>query len=523
MDRPNIIYLHSHDTGRCIQPYGYAVETPNLQRFAEQGVVFRNAFCAGPTCSPSRAALLTGQYPHQCGMTALAHHGGRLVDPSKPLANFLKSQGYATALSGVQHVTSKPNPEGIRELGYERALSLESWPAWAKDFEAWNQWYAQAAVDYLLKADPAKPFFLDCGFDLTHRTGTGEQWHTSRHAPDGDARYVRPPAPLPDTPETRRDFADFRVAARLLDECHGRVLAALEQAGLAENTLVLITTDHGIAYPLMKCNLTAHGTGVLLMMRAPRYGGRYVARRTPGDVAPGVPGDVGAEPEPSGMSGGKVIDSLVSHIDVFPTLCEATGLPAPAWLEGESLVPLIDGRATDVRDAVFAEVNWHAAPEPMRSVRTPRHNYIRRFAPYTGPVLPNCDDSVSKTFLRNAGWDSRAQVAEELYDLIFDPNEACNRAGDPNYAAALKEMRERLQTWMVKTNDPLLTGRLDPWPGAKSQFATDVSPQGEWKAAAPIILQAVRLKKTESREIPACRRMQRNHNRKESSHVPGNR
>ncbi len=455
----NILYLHSHDTGRYIQPYGYAVETPHLQKFAEEGVLFRQAFCAAPTCSPSRAALLTGQYPHQCGMTALAHHGGKLIDPSKHLASYLKSQGYATALSGVQHVTAKHNPEGIHELGYEQALTHERWPEWANDFEAWNQWYAQAAVEYLLNADPAKPFFLDCGFDLTHRTGMGEQWHTSHHAPDDDARYVRPPAPLPDTPETRRDFADFHVAARLLDECYGRVLMALEQAGLAENTLVLITTDHGIAYPLMKCNLTAHGTGVLLLLRGP-----------------------------GAFTGGKVLDAYASHIDVFPTLCEAVGLPSPEWLEGASLVPLVDGQETDVRDTVFAEVNWHAAPEPMRSVRTPRYNYIRRFAPHSGPVLPNCDDSVSKTFLRKAGWDSRAQVAEELYDLVFDPNEACNRASDPNCAAALLEMRERLQTWMVKTNDPLVTGRIEPWPGAKSQRVEDASPQGEWPPAEAIVV-----------------------------------
>lgn len=456
--QPNILYLHSHDTGRTIQPYGYAVDTPHLQRFAEQGVLFRNAHCAGPTCSPSRAAFLTGQYPHQCGMTALAHHGGRLNDPSRHLANFLKGQGYATALSGVQHVTAKHNPEGIRELGYERALSLESWPAWAKDFEAWNQWYAQAAVDYLLKADPAKPFFLDCGFDLTHRMGKGEQWHTTRRPPEGDARYVRPPAPLPDTPETRRDFADFRIAVRLLDECYGQVLAALEKAGLAENTLVIITTDHGIAYPLMKCNLTAHGTGVLLMMRGPQ-----------------------------GFGGGKVVDELVSHVDVFPTLCEAAGLEKPVWLEGSSLMPLLAGKSP-VRDAVFSEVNWHAAPEPMRSVRTDRYNYIRRFTPHTGPVLPNCDDSVSKTLLRKSGWDSQAQGAEELYDLVFDPNEACNRAGDPAYATALAEMRARLQTWMENTYDPLLAGRIDPRPGATIKLVADESPQGEWGPAEAIVV-----------------------------------
>ncbi len=91
---PNIVYIHSHDTGRYVQPYGYAVPTPRLQQFAEQGVLFRNAFCANPTCSASRTALLTGMYPHEAGMIGLAHRGSKLNDPSKHLASFLPKHGY---------------------------------------------------------------------------------------------------------------------------------------------------------------------------------------------------------------------------------------------------------------------------------------------------------------------------------------------------------------------------------------------------------------------------------------------
>ena len=291
------------------------------------------------------------------------------------------------------------------------------------------------------------------------------------------------------------------------------MLAALDSAGLTENTFVFITTDHGIAYPLMKCNLTAHGTGVLLLMRGPMneasphpnplpQGERELvgmdlsqeteATESPLPLRERPPRNFGAgegqvQRQKTGFYGGEVIDALVSHIDIFPTLCEAAGLPRPDWLEGVSLIPLAAGAAS-VRDAVFAEVNWHAAPEPMRSVRTVRHNYIRRFAPHTGPVLPNCDDSISKTAMRKAGWDSRPQVAEELYDLVFDPNEACNRTCDPAYAATLADMRDRLKNWMEKTNDPLLTGRIEPWPGARSGRVTDDSPQGEWWPAEAMVI-----------------------------------
>jgi len=454
---PNIVYLHSHDTGRVIRPYGFAVDTPQLENFARQGVVFRQAHCAAPTCSPSRAALLTGQYPHQNGMTGLVHRGSRLTDPSHHLANFLTANGYRTALAGIEHVTDRSNPENLRTVGYQHHLTPEPPPDGVDDIESRHAWYARAATEFLASADPGKPFFLDCGFFITHRVDLG---HSSRDKLDGDPRYVRPPSPLPDTPETRQDFADFCVAVSRLDEAMGSVLSALEAAGLTDNTLVIITTDHGIAFPQMKCNLTAHGTGVMLMMRGPM-----------------------------GISGGKVVDGLVSHLDVFPTICEVAGLPAPDWLEGHSLLPLVRGEA-EIRESLFAEVNWHASPEPMRSVRTQRFNYIHRFNPQDGPVLPNCDDSLSKTVLRKAGWDLRAQAAEALYDLTFDPSEVANVADDPAYAEVLAVMRSRLRTWMTETADPLLFGHMAPWPGSTQTPVTEDSPHGARLSTEPIVCQA---------------------------------
>ncbi len=117
----NVLYLHSHDTGRYLQPYGHACQTPNLQRLAEAGVLFRNAFSAAPTCSPSRAALLTGQSPHSAGMLGLAHRGFRLRDPSQHIAHVLTNHGFASTLVGMQHVTDG-DP---RETGYGEVLSQD--------------------------------------------------------------------------------------------------------------------------------------------------------------------------------------------------------------------------------------------------------------------------------------------------------------------------------------------------------------------------------------------------------------
>ena len=116
MSRPNILYVHSHDTGRYVQPYGHAVETPNIQRLAEAGIPFRRAFSAAPTCTPSRASLLTGQWAHSAGMMGLAHRGFSLNDLNQHLIHTLRRAGYASALIGVQHVAKEPAQIGYDEV-----------------------------------------------------------------------------------------------------------------------------------------------------------------------------------------------------------------------------------------------------------------------------------------------------------------------------------------------------------------------------------------------------------------------
>ena len=120
MKKPNIIYIHCHDAGRYVQPYGYAVPTPNLQRLAEEGVLFRNAFCMGPTCSPSRAALLTGQAPHSAGMHGVTNPnlgGFALNDCKQHLVHTLREAGYTSTLCGFQHVASDPE-----KIGYDHVI-----------------------------------------------------------------------------------------------------------------------------------------------------------------------------------------------------------------------------------------------------------------------------------------------------------------------------------------------------------------------------------------------------------------
>jgi len=428
MPGPNILYIHSHDTGRYVQPYGHAVPTPNIQRLAEQGILFRQAFCANPTCSASRAALLTGRWPHCSGMIGLAHRGFKLNDYGQHIVHTLRRAGYHSVLAGVQHVAGPAT-----DIGYDEILDIGP--------DARSPEFSEAVAEHI-RGGMKQPFFLSVGYGLTHRV-------FPEPGVEEDERYCLPPAPLPDTPRTRHDMACFKAAARQLDEGMGTVLAALDAADLTGNTLVICTTDHGIAFPAMKCNLTHHGAGVMLILRGP-----------------------------GGFAGGKVCDALVSHVDVFPTICELLGMERPGWLQGESMMPLMRGEADEIREELFIEVTYHAAYEPMRAVRTKRHSYVRRFDGRCSPVLANCDASQSKDVWLEAGWKDIAPDAEQLYDLAFDPNEVRNLADEAAYAEVLNDMRGRLDRYMRQTDDPLLEGPVPMPEGTWANDPDDLHPSG---------------------------------------------
>ena len=426
MKRPNILYIHSHDTGRYVQPYGHAIPTPNLQRLAEQGVLFRQAFSVAPTCSPSRAGLLTGQCAHSSGMLGLAHRGFSLSDYSQHLVHTLREAGYYSALVGIQHIAKDP-----AVIGYDRVIQpVNNYVKGVRGTVCTVENVAPKAVDFL-SSGPPQPFFLSVG---TYET------HTEFHppGPEEDPRYTLPAHALPDTPETRRDMAAFKATARVLDQGIGAVLDALDANGLADDTLVICTTDHGIGLPGMKCHLTDHGIGVMLAMRGP-----------------------------GGFSGGRVCDGMISHVDVFPTICDLLDIAPPPWLQGRSMMPLIRGEVEQINQEVFAEVTYHAAYEPQRAVRTHRWKYIRRYDDRHRPVLSNCDDGPSKETWLAHGWRERYVPPEELYDLIFDPNESRNLAGDGAFAEVMDEMRGRLDRWMETTDDPLLDGPVPAPAGAE--------------------------------------------------------
>ncbi len=414
MKQPNIVYLHSHDTGRHVQPYGHQIQTPNIQRLADQGLLFRQAFCAAPSCSGSRACLLTGQWAHVNGMTGLAHRGWRLHDYGRHIVHPLREAGYWSALIGEQHVSEDP---GV--LGYDHVVEIGTTKVHS----------IAPAAQQLIRSRPPQPFFLSIGFFETHR----EFFEPSSVR---DALYGAPPAHLPDTPETRADMASFKASARSLDQGVGAVLHALDEQGLADDTLIVLTTDHGLPFPGAKGTLSDRGLGTLLILRGP-----------------------------GGFLGGHVTDALVSQVDLYPTLCELAGAPLPDGLSGTSLLPLARREVAEVRDELFAELTYHAAYDPQRAIRTRRHKLIRHFGERLLPVLPNVDDSPSKELLLAAGWGEQERPRVELYDLLADPGEMRNLAGVETCADLRAQLDARLEAWMRETEDPLLDGPVPIPPG----------------------------------------------------------
>jgi arylsulfatase A-like enzyme len=261
-----------------------------------------------------------------------------------------------------------------------------------------------------------------------------------------DSLYSLPPENLPDTAAVREDIAAFKSSARSLDQGVGRVLNALHAAGMVDNTLIVFTTDHGLAFPRAKGTLYDRGTGVMLIMRGP-----------------------------GGFLGGRVVDEMVSHIDLYPTFCELAGIATPDFAQGCSLLPMMRGEAASVRDAVFTELTYHASYDPQRAIRTPRWKYVRHFDDYGKPVLPNIDDSPSKDVFVEAGWGERQVSREQLYDLVLDPEEGNNLAGDPASERIRAELAERLEHQMRETDDPRLHGPVPAPPGVRLNRQDQVS------------------------------------------------
>ncbi|GAB2592306.1 sulfatase family protein [Kribbella endophytica] len=422
----NILLLHCHDLGRFLGCYGVeTVSTPSVDALAGEGVLFEQAFAASPTCSPARASLFTGTYPQRNGVLGLTHDpfSWDLADPSLHLANRLRDNGYRTELIGVHH-ESRVLSDGLvaARLGFDAVDTDHS-----RDAVVAN---TRAALDRA--AADGRPFYLQVGFHEPHRTVGPDSSQVMGFLGEGvsadDSRGVTVPAYLHDDAAAREEIAELQGAVRYMDEGVGAVLAHLDAVGLAESTVVIFTTDHGLALPGAKCTLYDSGLGVALIVRVPGRAG-WTGRR---------------------------ISSVVQHVDVVPTLLDLVGIEQPEELVGTSLTG-----GSDSERPAFGQQNHHVYADPKRSVRTATHKLIANFgnAPRAMDPTQSWQRRTRPRFMPQPAVET--SQAFELYDLRTDPDElydlAAGRSGEA--AAIFDSLAAQLLDWMRREDDPLLSAR----------------------------------------------------------------
>ena len=424
--KPNILYFVCHDLGRALGSYGAGIPTPRLDAFAAQGIRFTNAHCASPACSPSRACAMSGRYAHQTGALGLSHMGWPLPLSHATTVDDFNAAGYQTILSGINH---ERHPGTDR---YEVDVTRE-----------WDDWKLPRAVDNALAAlrarDASRPFYLNIGTQEPHACIWKDVGGRIPPMP-ADWPGWMPPG-MPRTPALEAAFRRFAAAVVFMDAEFGRLLSGLEELGLAENTLILFTTDHGMSGPRGKGSLYGLGTEIALLMRLP---GRDCA--------------------------GTTYTLPVSNISFRATLAEAADIETSDTPAGASFWSAATGEGSPPEEALFLERNFHGEKpwrtepdyidcyDPIRAVRTATHLYLRNFRPDAKPPEP-LPGAAAATVQDWANWETswelpmRSRPEEELYLLTEDTLELHNVAADPAQADTLATLRSRLDGWMNATGD----------------------------------------------------------------------
>ena len=489
--RPNILFAFADDWGRYASAYAQpgvpgsinnVVRTPNFDRIAQEGILFRRAFVSAPSCTPCRSALLSGQHFWRTGRGAILR--GAVWDASQPsFPLLLREQGYHIGETYKVWSPGTPNdaPYGNGKYAYEKAggrfnqfsQNVTKMVEAGSPVEAAKQKLldevGQNFDAFLADRDAGQPFCYWFGPTNVHRKwtkGSGKAlWGIDPQQLEG-----KMPPFLPDVPEVREDLADYLGEVQAFDAALGYLVKRLEAIGELDNTLIVVSGDHGApGFPHGKCNLYDFGSNVSLAMR---WGG---------------------------AKGGRTIDDLVSLTDLAPTFLELGGVAVPQQMTGRSLVDILQsdksGKIDPARDAVFIGRERHVenaradyAPYPQRAIRTDDFLYIINFRPDRWPLgdpygldsdrpptataiteetrvtLPDEDAGPSKAWLvgmrNDPKWRAHFQWAygkrprEELYALKNDPHQTRNVAEDPAFAESRAALQRRLIDELQRTGDP---------------------------------------------------------------------
>ncbi|MGI9241440.1 MAG: sulfatase family protein [Verrucomicrobiales bacterium] len=494
--RPNILFAFADDWGRFASAYAASdgagsandvISTPNFDRVAREGVLFKNAHVTAPSCTPCRSSLLSGQYFWRTGLGAILQ--GAVWDetiPSFPL--LLRGDGYHIGQTYKVWSPGTPAdaPFGGKQFAYERAgqkfngfsQRVTKMIAGGQTVEAAKQvMYAEVEKnfdDFLAAREGDTPFCYWFGPTNVHRKwikGSGKDlWGI-----DPDQLQGKMPGFLPDVPEVRQDFADYFGEIHAFDHALGLLLRKLESSGELENTLVVVSGDHGApGFTHGKCNLYDAGTAVPLAVRWPGHG-----------------------------KAGRVVEDFVNLTDLAPTFLEAAGSAVPEVMTGKSLVNVLEsenqGMVDATRSRVFTGRERHVAAVrpggvgyPQRAIRTAEHLYIINFQPDRYPMgdpyqirgdsAPDHDKLENNTFATYGDMDAGPTKAwliehradpkwERFYDLAFakrprvelyqrrqDPHQMRNLADNEEFAAIKAELHAELMRELRRTGDPRVTG-----------------------------------------------------------------
>jgi len=426
---PNILIITTHDTGRHFGCYGHdTLHTPSVDSVAADGVRFSNYFATVPICSASRATMLTGQYPQTHGVMDLAFPGlgWPMREPRSHLSHVLRNAGYRTHLFGLQHEVADTTILGFDEVHAERDEHRQR-------AAAANA--SERVAEMLESVSPGDaPFYAQVGFIETH-TPFG-----ACGAPPDESCGVEVPPHLVEDAESLAEMAAFQGDVRAVDDAVGRIVDALKHSPFEENTILVITTDHGIEVPRAKWTLYDPGIAIAMIMRWPA----------------------------GGLSGGTVCDHLMANVDFLPTLLDLAGVDAPDDVEGVSFAGVLAQFGTPPpRDAVFSLYQKFE----VRAVRTERFKLIQHFGfPTDFLHLPVAMDQVLQ---------KRLVGMVELYDLENDPREFTNIADEPDYAEVRADMSDTLWRWLESVDDPILRG-----PTVTPSYRVAQQDYLEWRSAS---------------------------------------
>jgi len=455
--RPNILFAIADDWSwpHASIVGASEVHTPAFDRVATEGILFTHCYDSAPSCTPSRGAILTGQYHWRL------EEGGNLwsILPAKfkVYPDILEEHGYRIGYTGkgwspgdIEDAGRSRNPAGpeYNRLQHKPPFSMHPID-YAANFRA-----------FLDERPADQPFCFWYGGIEPHRPYEQGMGVASGKNPAA----VQVPAIFPDAEAVRSDILDYYVEIENFDAHLGKMVALLQERGELENTLIVVTSDNGMPFPRAKSNLYRWGTNMPL---AVRWGDRIRA--------------------------GQVVDTLVSQTDFAPTFLEAAGISPLPDMTGKSLLPLLTGREFVPRDHVLVGKERHAwvrpggVGYPCRAIRTSDYLYIRNFKPDRWPAgdpvayaendppgaFADIDDGPTKFFMMNRSTDPQVQrlwesatakrPEEELYDLKTDPDELNNVAGDSHYSGIKQQLSERLMQELAATNDPRAFGSGDAW------------------------------------------------------------